>query len=67
MDTEEITDMKIMKEVEVYLEKDNIQGILEVMTETVVVGLDLVQDLVLIETGSDVINIENMIIFQNTV
>ena len=62
MDTEEIKEMEIIKEVEVELEKDSIWKILEGMTEVVVVGLGQVQELVLIKTGSDVINVENIII-----
>ena len=49
MHVEEIIEMKIMKKIEVALEKDSIQKILEGMTETVVVDLDKVQELVLID------------------
>ena len=49
-----------MKEVGVGLEKNIIKEILEGMTE-VTVDLDQDLELVLIETGSDVTNVENII------
>ena len=52
-DIEAIIETTTLKEVEVGLGKDSIQVILEGMTEIVIVGLDQVQELVLIETGSD--------------
>ena len=55
-----------MIEVGVHLEKDSIQKILERMTNAVV-DLDQVQELVLMETGSDVANAENTIILLKTV
>ena len=63
VDTEDIIQMKIIIEVEVNLKKDSIQKILEGMTDTIVVDLDQVQELVLIKTGSDVTNVENTMIF----
>ena len=54
-----------MREEGVDLEKDSIQKILEGMTEVKVVDLD--QVLALIETGSDVMNAENMITLLKTV
>ena len=59
--------IKIMREVGIDLEKVSIQNILEGMTEVVVVDLDHVQELVLVETGSDVINAENTITLLKTV
>ena len=56
-----------MKEIEVELEKDSFQKIVGEMTEAVIVDLDQFQELVLIVIGSDVINVENMIIMQKTV
>ena len=56
-----------MEEVGVGLEKDNFQIISEGMTEVVIVGLDQVQELVLIEMGLDVPSVESMIILQRTV
>ena len=56
-----------MTEVGVDLEKYSIQKILEGMMEVVEVDLGQVQELVLIETGSDVINVENMITLLKTV
>ena len=60
MDTEEIIEMVITREAEVGVEIDNNQIIPEGMIE-LVVGLNQVQELVLIEIGLDVINVENMI------
>ena len=62
MDIEEIIEVIIMTEVGAGLEKDSIQIMPEGMTEVVVVGLDQVQELVLIEIGLDVISVESMII-----
>ena len=67
MDIEEIIEMIIMKEVGVGLEKDNLQITSEGMTEVIVVGLDQIQELVLIDIGLDVINVESTIILQKTV
>ena len=64
MAIEEIIETIIMKEVEVGLEKDSFQVMPEGMTEEVVVGLDQVQDLVLIEIRLDVISVENTMICQ---
>ena len=64
---EEIIETKIMKEIEVDLEKDSIHKILERITKAVVVDLDQVQEIGLIEIGSDVIDVENMIILQKAV
>ena len=50
--------MKIMKQVEVGLEKDSFQIMLEGMTGVVAVDLDQVQELALTETGLVVINVE---------
>ena len=50
MGTEELTEMITLEEVEVGLGADNIQVISAEMTEVAVVGLDEVQELVLIET-----------------
>ena len=63
---EEIMVMKIMNMVGVGLEKDSIKIIPEGMTK-VVVDLDQDLELVLIETGSDVTNVENTIILLRTV
>ena len=52
VDIEEITEMITLEEVEVHLWIDNIQVILEGMTEAAV-GQNQVQELVLIETGLD--------------
>ena len=60
VDIEGITEMTTLEEVEVGLGKDNIQVILEEMTE-VVVGGDQVQELVLIETESDALSVGNII------
>ena len=57
--------MKIMKEVEVGLEKDNIETITEEMIEVAVVDIDQVQKQVPIE--SDKISVGIMIISQKTV
>ena len=51
-----------MEEVEVGLEKDSIQVALEEVGK-VVVGLDQVQEQVLIEIGYDVLNVGSMIIY----
>ena len=67
MDIEGITDMTILEEVEVGLGTDNIQVILAGMTEVVVVGLDQVQDSVLIETELDALSVRNTIILLKTV
>ena len=56
-----------MEEVEGGPGTDNIQVILAEMTEIVVVGQDQIQELVLIETELDVLNVENMIISLKTV
>ena len=64
---EEIIETKIMKELGVGLEKDSVKEIPQGMTEVVVVDLDQVQELVLIETGSDVTNGGNMNILLRTV
>ena len=61
VDTEEIIEIIITKEVEVGLGRDNIQIIPEGMME-VVVALDLVQELVPIEIELDAVDVENMII-----
>ena len=58
--------MIILEEVGVGLETDNIQIISEGMTE-VVVGLDQVQETVLIEIELDAIAVGNMIILLRTV
>ena len=55
-----------MEKVEVGLGKDYIQVILAEMTE-VVVGQDQAQELVLIETELDYLNVGNMIIVLMTV
>ena len=60
MDTEEIIEMIIMKEVEVGLGIDSIPIILEGVIE-IIVGLDQVQELVPIEIELDAINVGNMI------
>ena len=52
-----------MKVVGLGIEKDSIKEIPEGMTKVVVVDLDQVQELLLIKTGSDVTNAENVIIF----
>ena len=66
MDIEEIIEMIITKEEEVGLGIDNIQIIPDGVIE-VVVGLDQVQELVLIETGLDATNVGNMIILPKIV
>ena len=66
MDIEEIIEMKILEEVEVGLEKDNTQVILIEAIE-VVVGLDQVQEPVLIETKLNALSVGNMIISLKTV
>ena len=60
-------EMKTLGEVEVDQEKDNIQVILEGMIEVVVVDQDQVLEPVLIEIGSDVLNVGSMIISLKTV
>ena len=66
-DIEVILEMMTLEEVEVDLEKDNIQVILVVMIEAVVVDQDQVQEPVLIGIGLDVLNVGSMIIFLKTV
>ena len=58
--------MIIMKEVGVGLKKDSFQIMPEEMTEVVTVGLDQVQELVLIDIGLDVISVERTIILLKT-
>ena len=67
MDIEEIIEVIIISEVGVGLKQDSFQIMPEGMTEVVVVGRDQIQELVLIEIGLDVINVESMIILQKTV
>ena len=59
-------EMTILEEVEVGLGKDNTQVIFEGMIEAIV-DQDQVQEPVLIEIESDVLNVENMIISLMTV
>ena len=66
VDTEEIIETIILEEVGVGLETDNIQIISEGMIE-VVVGLEQVQEPVLIEIELDAISVGNMIISLRTV
>ena len=66
VDTEEMIEMIIMREVEVGLGIDNIQIIPEGMIETVV-GLDQVKELAPIEIELDALNLGNMIILLRTV
>ena len=66
MDTEVIIEMIILEEVGVGLETDNIQIISEGMIEAVV-GIDQIQELVLIEIELDALNVGNMIIWLRTV
>ena len=67
-DTEEIIEMKIMKEVEVGLEKGWIQVASEGMTGVaVIVGQGQKQEWILIETELGVISVENMINSQKIV
>ena len=66
MDIEETIEAIIMKEVGVGLGKDGFQIMSDGMTE-VVEGLDLVQELALIEIGLNVISVESMIILQKTI
>ena len=61
IDTQEIIEMIILKEVGIGLGTDNIQRISEGMLE-VVVGLDQVQELGLIKIELDAINVGNIII-----
>ena len=65
VDTERIIEMIISEEIGVDLGTDNIQVILEGMIEEIV-GLDQVQEPVLIEIELDVINVGNMIILLRT-
>ena len=65
VDIEEILEMTTLEEVEVGLGTDNIQVILEEMTEVVVVGQDQTPELIL--TGSDTLSVGNMIILLKTV
>ena len=58
--------MTTLEEVEVDLEKDRIQVILEEMIKAVV-NQDQVQEQVLIEIGSDVLNVGSMIILLKTI
>ena len=58
--------MIILEEVELGLGTDNIQTISEGMTE-VVVGLDQIQEPVLVETELDAISVGNTIISLKTV
>ena len=67
MDIEEIIEVIIMNEVGVGPEKDSFQVISEGTTKVVAVGLDQVQELVLIEIGLDVISVESTIILLKTV
>ena len=67
MDIEKIIGMKIITEVGVGLEKDNTETIINGMIEVAVVDPDQVSEQVPIETELDVINVESMIILQNTV
>ena len=67
MDIEGITATIILEEAEVGLETDNIQVILEGMTEVVAVGQDQVQEPVLTETELDASSVGNMIILIKTV
>ena len=57
VDMEGIIEMMILDEVRAHLGIDNIQIISEGMTEVVVVGLDQVQEPVLIETELDAIGV----------
>ena len=63
MDMKVIIEMRTLEEVGVGLGKENIQIILEEVTEAVVVGLEPL----LTEIGLDVINVGNMIILLRTV
>ena len=67
VDKEVIKEMTTSEKVEVGLGKDNIQIILERMTETVAVGLDQVQESVLTKIELDVLSAGNMIILLKTV
>ena len=66
MDIEVILGMRTLQEVEVGLQKDSIQVILGEMSKEVV-GLDQLQEWVLIEIGFDVLNVGSMIILSKTV
>ena len=66
VNTEEILEMTILKEVEVDLGKDNIQVILEGLIEIVIAGLDQAQEPVLVEIKLDASSVENMIILLRT-
>ena len=64
---EATTEMKILEEIEVDLEKDNIHVILEGMIEAVLVDQDQVWDPVVIKIGLDGLNVGSMIILLETV
>ena len=66
VDIEGIIEMTTLEEVEVHLGTDNILVILAEMTEVVVVDQDQVQELVLIETKLDALNVGNMTISLKT-
>ena len=66
VDMEGIIETIILEEIEEGLGTNNIQLILAEMTEVVVVGLDQVQDSVLIETELDALSVGNMIILLRT-
>ena len=66
VDIEVTLEMTTLAEVEVGIQKDSIQVILEEMRK-IVVGLDQVQESVLIDIGLDVLNVGSMIILQKTV
>ena len=67
VDIEVTIEMKTLEEVEVDLEKDNIQEILEGMIRAIVVGHDQVSEPVLIGIQLDVLNVGSMIIVLKTV
>ena len=67
VDIEVTIKMKTLEEIEVDVEKDNIQVILEGMIKAAVVDQDQVQEPVLIEMGLDVSNVGSMIILISTV
>ena len=60
-------DSNLISEGGVGLEKDSFQIMPEGKTEVVVIGLDQVQELVLMEIGLVVISVEGMVILQKTV
>ena len=66
MDIEEIMEMIIMREVEVGLGIGNISIIIEGMIEATV-GLDQVQEPVLLEIGLDALNAGGMIILVKSI